>query len=72
MEFVLPLPRRIGLSGLFPFRIISENVNVVETRYESSDDGSARRNTARETGEHKHRTVVERQSCLEWDSNPQS
>jgi hypothetical protein len=50
----------IRLSGLFPFKINSEIVNLVGSRWDSLNGGSARRKSYAYTGQHKHRTNVDR------------
>jgi hypothetical protein len=52
-------PWRIRLSGLFPFRITFEIMNLIDSWYDSMDGGSGRHKAATYTGEHKHRTEAD-------------
>jgi hypothetical protein len=62
----------IRLCGLFPFRINSEIMNLLDSWYDSFDGGATQRKVATYTRQHKHRIKAHRHPCLEWDSNPRS
>jgi hypothetical protein len=63
-EMLFFLPWRLRLSGLFPFRIYYETMNVTEP-IGFLGGGSARRKVATYTGQKKS-------LCLELESNPRS
>jgi hypothetical protein len=59
----------VRLSGLFPFRITSEVMNLIDSLQDPLNNRSARRKAVTFTGQHKHRINVDRHECLKRNSN---
>jgi hypothetical protein len=71
--FLLLSLRLITLFVVFPFRINSFlNLNIIDSRWDSSYGWSARSKTSVQIGQLIHGINADKHPCLEWGPNPRS